>query len=43
MTYITTETRGHVLIITLDRQESRNAFNRAMADEMEQSARRNTA
>ncbi|WP_321325415.1 crotonase/enoyl-CoA hydratase family protein [uncultured Parasphingorhabdus sp.] len=36
MTYITTETHGHILTITLDRQESRNAFNRAMADEMEQ-------
>jgi enoyl-CoA hydratase len=33
--FIRTETLDHVLVITLDRQESRNAFNRAMADEME--------
>jgi enoyl-CoA hydratase len=32
---IKTETRGHVLIITLDRAEARNAFNLAMAQEME--------
>lgn len=35
MTYIETETRGHVLVITLNRPEARNAFNRAMAEEME--------
>lgn len=35
MSFIKTEIRGHVLIITLDRLETRNAFNRAMADEME--------
>jgi enoyl-CoA hydratase len=33
--YIRTETHDSVLLITLDRQESRNAFNRAMAEEME--------
>lgn len=33
--FIQTETRGHVLIITLNRPEARNAFNKAMADEME--------
>ena len=35
MSFIKTETRDHVLIITLDRPEARNAFNRAMANEME--------
>jgi enoyl-CoA hydratase len=35
MSYIQTETRGHVLIITLNRPEARNAFNKAMADDME--------
>jgi enoyl-CoA hydratase len=35
MSYIETETRGHVLLITLNRPEARNAFNRAMAQEME--------
>jgi enoyl-CoA hydratase len=35
MSFIQTETRGHVLIVTLNRPEARNAFNRAMADEME--------
>jgi enoyl-CoA hydratase len=35
MSFIRTETRGHVLIITLNRPEARNAFNRAMAEEME--------
>lgn len=35
MAFILTETRGHVLIITLNRPEARNAFNRAMAEEME--------
>jgi len=34
MAYIETETRGHVLIITLNRPEARNAFNRDMAEEM---------
>lgn len=35
MSYIQTETRDHVLIITLNRPEARNAFNREMAEEME--------
>lgn len=35
MSYIETETKDHVLIITLNRPEARNAFNRAMAEEME--------
>lgn len=35
MSYIKTETRGAILIITLDRPDARNAFNRAMAEEME--------
>src|SRR6202022_3201778 len=35
MSLILTETRGHVLIVTLNRPEARNAFNRAMAVEME--------
>ncbi|MCC6917832.1 MAG: crotonase/enoyl-CoA hydratase family protein [Alphaproteobacteria bacterium] len=35
MSFILTETRGHVLVITLNRPEARNAFNRAMAEEME--------
>lgn len=35
MAFIQTETRGHVLIITLNRPEARNAFNKAMADEMQ--------
>jgi len=35
MTYIETETRGHVLIVTLNRPEARNAFNREMAEELE--------
>ena len=35
MALITTETKGHVLVITLNRVEARNAFNRAMAQEME--------
>lgn len=35
MSYIKTETRGPILIITLDRPDARNAFNRAMAEEME--------
>lgn len=35
MSYIKTETDGHVLIITLDREEARNAFNLPMAQEME--------
>ncbi len=35
MAFIETETREHVLIITLNRPEARNAFNRAMAMEME--------
>ncbi len=35
MSFIKTETRGPILIITLDRPEARNAFNRAMAKEME--------
>lgn len=35
MSYIKTETRGHVLLITLDREEARNAFNLAMAEQME--------
>ena len=29
------ETRGHVLVITLNRPEARNAFNREMAEQME--------
>lgn len=35
MSFILTETRGSVLIITLNRPEARNAFNRAMAEELE--------
>jgi enoyl-CoA hydratase len=35
MSYIKTETDGHVLIITLDRSDARNAFNLAMSEEME--------
>jgi enoyl-CoA hydratase len=35
MSYIQAETRGHVLIITLNRPEARNAFNAQMAGEME--------
>jgi enoyl-CoA hydratase len=35
MAYIQTETRGHVLVITLNRPEARNAFNKPMADEMQ--------
>jgi enoyl-CoA hydratase len=35
MSYIQTETRDHVLIITLNRPEARNAFNLEMAEEME--------
>lgn len=35
MIYIQTETRDHILIITLNRPEVRNVFNRAMAEEME--------
>ncbi len=35
MSFIETETKDHVLIITLNRPEARNAFNRAMAEEME--------
>ncbi len=35
MPYIQTEIRGHTLVITLNRPEARNAFNRAMAQEME--------
>ena len=35
MSFIQTETRDHVLIITLNRPEARNAFNREMAEEME--------
>ena len=35
MPFIETETKDHVLIITLNRPEARNAFNRAMAEEME--------
>ena len=35
MSFIRTETHGHVLVITLDRPQARNAFNREMADEME--------
>ena len=35
MAYIKTETVNHTLIITLDRLESRNAFNKAMSEEME--------
>jgi enoyl-CoA hydratase len=35
MSFIQTETRGHVLVITLNRPEARNAFNRAMADQMQ--------
>lgn len=34
-TNIRTEKRGQLLLITLDRADMRNAFNRAMADEME--------
>jgi enoyl-CoA hydratase len=33
--FIQTDTQGHVLIITLNRPEARNAFNRAMAEAME--------
>lgn len=33
--YIQSEVRGHVLVITLNRPDARNAFNKAMADEME--------
>jgi len=35
MAFIETETRDHVLVITLNRPEARNAFNREMAEEME--------
>lgn len=35
MSFVDTEIRDHVLIITLNRREARNAFNRAMAQEME--------
>ena len=35
MAFIDTEVREHVLIITLNRPEARNAFNLAMAQEME--------
>ncbi|WP_407474882.1 crotonase/enoyl-CoA hydratase family protein [Sulfitobacter sp. PM12] len=35
MSYIKTETDGHVLIITLDRPDARNAFNLAMSEELE--------
>ena len=35
MSHIQTETRGHVLIITLNRPDTRNAFDRAMAEDME--------
>ena len=34
MAYIETETRDHILVITLNRPEARNAFNRDMAEEM---------
>lgn len=34
MSFIQTEKRGHVLIITLNRPQARNAFNRAMAEDM---------
>jgi enoyl-CoA hydratase len=35
MSFILTETQGHVLVVTLNRPEARNAFNREMAAEME--------
>lgn len=35
MSFIQTETRESILIITLNRPEARNAFNRAMAEELE--------
>lgn len=35
MSYLLTETRGHTLVITLNRPEARNAFNAPMAAEME--------
>jgi enoyl-CoA hydratase len=35
MSFIKTQTKGHILIITLDRPEARNAFNRAMAIDLE--------
>ena len=35
MSYIKTDIDEHVLLITLDRPQARNAFNQAMADEME--------
>jgi enoyl-CoA hydratase len=35
VSFILTATRGSVLIITLNRPEARNAFNRAMAEELE--------
>lgn len=35
MSYIQTETRDHILVITLNRPDARNAFNKAMAEELE--------
>ena len=35
MAYIHTEMHGHVLVVTLNRPEARNAFDRAMAETME--------
>ncbi|MFO1392728.1 MAG: crotonase/enoyl-CoA hydratase family protein [Steroidobacteraceae bacterium] len=35
MSYIQAENRGHILVITLNRPEARNAFNAEMAAEME--------
>ncbi len=35
MSFIDTRVEGHVLVITLNRPEARNAFDKAMADDME--------
>lgn len=35
MSFLRTERRGHIVVITIDRPEARNAFNRPMALEME--------
>ena len=35
MSYVQSEIRGHILVITLNRPEARNAFNAEMAAEME--------